>query len=593
MTGLNTILDQYGYRDWTKLKDKAMTDDNGYYMKLLLKAGHVKLNTNCFYDAARNNKVNVVKAFLECGANPLSNDEDEELLPLYAAMSKNNECVDMLIKRCTSVNFRHDEHGTIFEYALNNKLPEKTILLLLNRNPNLLNTISLNTAIENKYSVDFVTKLLSLGAENVTESSETAISTAICYNQHDTLRLLLERGFLDNRAFNRAIESGENDESLEILVKCGRKDLFFDQRVELFLRAIKHRRYKTINLFIKFDTLVFESSKEQAFDLAIKEYCRYHWFSECFDEQKHWDLIKSLIEHVNLKQTPLSDLLFLVVSEKKSKLLSLLFEHGADPNIKGDKWLISKAFELRDVEIILKLIKHGANVNVKNDDWLVVEAFDNYSKSVDPNEHHYHSPTTWKEIIETLINKGADISMLNLDELLIKDIKYAYGELIPILCKNGANIDMIYEGQPLILHPFLNVFEYKSYNKNRYITQKLVVCKNVINECKNVNITDDFKNTPLHLLAKIYDDKVEKLIKRLLSKGADINARNKKGSTPLMFASYYGRYYNAKLLIERGADLKLKNKDGQTAYHTRHKHICKYFKGIENQDKCGVNCMIQ
>jgi ankyrin repeat protein len=56
------------------------------------------------------------------------------------------------------------------------------------------------------------------------------------------------------------------------------------------------------------------------------------------------------------------------------------------------------------------------------------------------------------------------------------------------------------------------------------------------------------------------------MVKSLLSSpGADVNARDERGSTPLLEAARYGHDDICRVLIASGADLKAKDKDGKTA----------------------------
>ena len=56
------------------------------------------------------------------------------------------------------------------------------------------------------------------------------------------------------------------------------------------------------------------------------------------------------------------------------------------------------------------------------------------------------------------------------------------------------------------------------------------------------------------------------MVKSLLSSpGADVNATNERGSTPLLEAARYGHEDICRALIAAGADLKAKDKDGKTA----------------------------
>lgn len=58
-------------------------------------------------------------------------------------------------------------------------------------------------------------------------------------------------------------------------------------------------------------------------------------------------------------------------------------------------------------------------------------------------------------------------------------------------------------------------------------------------------------------------------VQRLLSRGADVNAQNENGTTPLMYAKTYafssGDTRIMSLLIECGAKLSLQDKAGKTA----------------------------
>jgi len=56
-------------------------------------------------------------------------------------------------------------------------------------------------------------------------------------------------------------------------------------------------------------------------------------------------------------------------------------------------------------------------------------------------------------------------------------------------------------------------------------------------------------------------------VKRLLEKGANINAKDNIGWTPLHFAAYHGITDIVRLLLEHGADINARDADGLTPLH--------------------------
>ena len=65
--------------------------------------------------------------------------------------------------------------------------------------------------------------------------------------------------------------------------------------------------------------------------------------------------------------------------------------------------------------------------------------------------------------------------------------------------------------------------------------------------------------TPLHIAA--WNNKIE-AVAALISHGADVNARDKYGLTPLMRASYWGYAKVVEALLDAGADKELKATSG-------------------------------
>ena len=205
----------------------------------------------------------------------------------------------------------------------------------------------------------------------------------------------------------------------------------------------------------------------------------------------------------------------------KCKIMQLLIDNGADVNITNKHGKTALSYSIFP-EISEILIENGADIEIKDSGG---------NTALIRSRSWPHS--------QVLIKNGAYINAQNNSgySYLMFAVKYLDLENIKFLINNGADIFAV-DGQGRNILMYSNKSEVTEY---------------LINLGLNVNSFDHKKRTPLHYaISELSRNKNN--VEILMKYGADINAKNWRGTTPIIISVKFGIKEITKLLIEKGVE---------------------------------------
>ncbi len=269
-----------------------------------------------------------------------------------------------------------------------------------------------------------------------------------------------------------------------------------------------------------------------------------------------------------LKADKNEDLIKAVETENLTLIKSLI-EKGANVNTKNEYGLTALhiAVVKGNLQIIKYLVEKGADVKAKNEDDKTVL---NYAK--DRNN---------LEIVKYLIEKGADVNgktpptqkpgRVDIEaETAAREARKR--KLVDdwFSKENQERLarqqDNIYDENPKKVTD-VNAKQLPSLNEDLFKaveTENLTLVKSLVSKGANINAKYDNGWTVLHSAAKSGNFE---LVKFIVNNGADVNSKTEYGETILYPAAKSGNLEIVKYLVEKGADAEAKTEGGRTVLH--------------------------
>ncbi|KIE04361.1 hypothetical protein NF27_II00010, partial [Candidatus Jidaibacter acanthamoeba] len=266
--------------------------------------------------------------------------------------------------------------------------------------------------------------------------------------------------------------------------------------------------------------------------------------------------------------------IFLDSGKDYAVIKGFIIRHWVSLNLDPEE-VAFQAIGNKDIQLLKGLLKTGVNPNALISNKIGEEKWHLESYSL-----LYSAVAVGKKkIIKALLKAGADPNQ----EVIYKDNKAGVYTSFPLLSAINVYLKKRREGEgeeelinnhydkiiSLLINYNADINKVNNYGNSALheaVTIEVRVVERLIHYRAKVNISNNIKQTPLHILAG-RGDSDKKTAKTLIRAGANIDAVDKEGYTPLHFAIMKENIDIIKLLIKKGANVNRIDNTGRTALH--------------------------
>ena len=286
------------------------------------------------------------------------------------------------------------------------------------------------------------------------------------------------------KAIELALKAGNLSDVIQYLDTSAKVNKYYEFGWPLGL-AVKYQHLDLVNYLLEkggdpnksgFLGRAVELQNREIISLLLKKEAKVtkYAISQAIDKN-NLDVLENLIAHSKEPFGPKGPARTALISIPNLETANFLIKLGADVNAISDNGK-SALHCVSDIEVAKLLIDRGLNANARDE------------RGNNPLHYYYEETPSNLDIMAYLIESGADVNAVD---------------------NNGET-------------PLHAMIRYNHFNQVELLLQK----------GSNVNTKDSYSNYPLHSAVFHGEDGVE-LAKLLISNGADINASNGRGWTPL------------------------------------------------------------